>query len=100
MVEGTAVDDNEVIQALVRNFDAVHPDMVHEERPFQVYKVLRETDPVKKLDSGGLMPGSSWLLTRHRDIVNVFQNNESFSSGFGGGFGGFVTELRSKTVRR
>jgi cytochrome P450 len=44
------------------------------DRPFEVYDVLWETCPVKRVDrhprvSGGDGPG--WVLTRHRDVVDV-----------------------------
>ena len=42
--------------------------------PYPVYKLLRETDPVKR------MPDGSFLLTRYADLVEVYRDAQTFSS--------------------
>src|SRR4051812_22723065 len=42
--------------------------------PYPVYKLLRETDPVKR------MPDGSYFLTRYADLVEVYRDAHTFSS--------------------
>ena len=42
--------------------------------PYPVYRVLRETEPVKR------MPDGSFFLTRHADLVTVYRDAPAFSS--------------------
>ena len=42
--------------------------------PYPVYKVLRESEPVKR------MPDGSFLLTRYADLVEVYRDAQAFSS--------------------
>ena len=42
--------------------------------PYPVYRVLRETQPVRR------MPDGSFFLTRYADLVSVYRDAQSFSS--------------------
>jgi len=42
--------------------------------PYPVYKLLRETEPVKR------MPDGSYFLTRYADLVEVYRDAHTFSS--------------------
>jgi cytochrome P450 len=42
--------------------------------PYPVYKLLRETQPVKR------MPDGSFFLTRYSDLVDVYRDAQTFSS--------------------
>src|SRR3569623_2070194 len=42
--------------------------------PYPVYKLLRETEPVKR------MPDGSFFLTRYADLVEVYRDAHTFSS--------------------
>ena len=42
--------------------------------PYPVYRVLRETEPVR------LMPDGSYFLTRHEDLAGVYRDATTFSS--------------------
>ena len=41
--------------------------------PYPVYRVLRETEPVR------LMPDGSYFLTRHEDLATVYRDAATFS---------------------
>src|ERR1700722_17543158 len=58
-------------------------------RLFEVYRVLRETEPVKRVEleygSGSaavFAEGTGWVLSRYSDIVKVFWDNDNFTSHF------------------
>jgi len=42
--------------------------------PYPVYDALRALDPVRR------MPDGSWFLTRHRDLVEVYRDAQTFRS--------------------
>ena len=49
------------------------PDAFYED-PFPTYRRLRTETPILEL------PGGGYLLTRHRDLVEVYKNSRTFSS--------------------
>ena len=61
-------------QEIAAGFDlrALPPDFYA--NPYPVYRVLRETEPVR------LMPDGSFFLTRHADLVAVYRDAHNFSS--------------------
>ena len=75
---------DEQILELAKHFDPSRPGMMATpNRPFEVYDALRAASPIKRVErqprlSGGDGPG--WLLTRYADIVNVFRDDEHFTS--------------------
>jgi cytochrome P450 len=72
------------IMELAENFDPSRPEMTHDpDRPFHVYDVMRSTCPVKHVESQprvNIADGAGWVLTRYQDIVDVFRDNEHFTS--------------------
>jgi cytochrome P450 len=69
---------------LAANFDPSRPEMLeHPQRPFDVYDVMRATCPVKRVErQPGVTAqhGAGWVLTRYADVVDVFRDDEHFSS--------------------
>jgi len=61
-------------RAIAAGFDlrALPPDFYA--NPYPVYRVLRETAPVRA------MPDGSWFLTRHADLMAVYRDAQTFSS--------------------
>ena len=61
-------------QEIAATFDlrALPPDFYA--NPYPVYDVLRETSPVRP------MPDGSYFLTRHKDLVAVYRDAQTFSS--------------------
>jgi cytochrome P450 len=59
---------------IAASFDlrALPPDFYA--NPYPVYRVLRETEPVRH------MPDGSFFLTRHADLLAVYRDAEAFSS--------------------
>ncbi|MEZ7814846.1 MAG: cytochrome P450 [Burkholderiaceae bacterium] len=56
------------------DFDLRNLSSAFIDRPYPVYKALREAEPVRH------MPDGSWLLTRHADLVQVYRDSASFVS--------------------
>jgi cytochrome P450 len=75
---------SEKVKRLARGLDLSAPEMQDEQVPFDVYKELRETDPVKWTGKMGGRTGQrqagSWFVTRYQDLAAIFRDDESFTS--------------------
>jgi cytochrome P450 len=61
-------------RAIAASFDLRSLPPTFYDDPYPVYRVLRETEPVRA------MPDGSYFLTRYKDLVAVYQDQASFSS--------------------
>lgn len=61
-------------RAIAASFDLRSLPPAFYDDPYPVYRVLRETEPVRA------MPDGSYFLTRYKDLVAVYQDQAAFSS--------------------
>lgn len=67
------------VAQLVERLDLNSPALHDEQLPFEVYRGLRATQPVKRVEPRG-RPAAEWFVSRYRNVVAVFQDNENFTS--------------------
>lgn len=69
---------------LAENYNPGRPEMAaHPDRPFEVFDIVRETCPVKRVHNQsriGGPDGEGWLVTRYEDVWSVLRDDEHFSS--------------------
>jgi cytochrome P450 len=74
-INGITPDINEDdARAIAAELDLRHPPAVFYSNPYPVYAALREFEPVR------CMPDGSVLITRYKDLIQVYKDAHTFSS--------------------
>ncbi|OBB88462.1 cytochrome [Mycobacterium sp. 852002-30065_SCH5024008] len=85
-----------------RNFDLRHEDFDDQEFLYEVYEVMRESEPFSHQDVPflpGAAPGGAWVATRYNDCYEILRDWRSFSSkpsgpdGYATSFGDIVIAM-------
>ncbi|MET0453981.1 MAG: cytochrome P450 [Mycobacterium sp.] len=72
-------EPDDVVQAMVDNFDHHHPEFAQQDLPQRVYAEMRENCPVKWTGA----QGGFWVTSKYRDIDRVANDPQTFSSALG-----------------
>ncbi len=70
----TPATSADAAKAIAAEFDLRNPPAAFYSNPYPVYAALRECEPVRR------MPDGSVLITRYKDLIQVYKDAQTFSS--------------------